>query len=26
MNNNDEILALKENVESYSKKFPMPGL
>jgi glycine hydroxymethyltransferase len=26
MNNNQEILALKEHVETFSKKFPMPGL
>jgi glycine hydroxymethyltransferase len=26
MNNNPEVLSLKERVENFSKKFPMPGL
>jgi len=26
MNNNPEILSLKERVENFSKKFPIPGL
>jgi glycine hydroxymethyltransferase len=26
MNNNEEIIVLKEHVEAFSKKFPMPGL
>jgi len=26
MNNNPEVLSLKERVENFSKKFPMTGL